>query len=249
MRAIIARQNRSRPTVPSGRAGPGSRISHPHPVVPGRSALTWESLRPIGIFSKRRRIPRPEAAHSWCLPLLLLAAAPAWSAAPRAVDAARSVVTVRVEKAGILSFVGHNHTVAAPVAGGTVDPDGRQVDLRFHTASLRVIDENVSDKDRAEIQQTMQGPSVLDAPKFPEIEFRSSLIEPAGVGAWTVAGALTLHGQTRTVRLQVRETNGHYVGSSRFRQTDFGITPVKVAGGTIRVKDEIRIEFEIFLVR
>jgi hypothetical protein len=29
------------------------------------------------------------------------------------------------------------------------------------------------------------------------------------------------------------------------RQKDFGITPVSVAGGSVKVKDEVRIEFEI----
>jgi hypothetical protein len=31
--------------------------------------------------------------------------------------------------------------------------------------------------------------------------------------------------------------------------TEFGIEPVKVAGGSIRVKDEIRIEFDVQLAR
>jgi hypothetical protein len=30
------------------------------------------------------------------------------------------------------------------------------------------------------------------------------------------------------------------------KQTDFGIQPVSVAGGTIKVKDELEIEFTIF---
>jgi hypothetical protein len=29
------------------------------------------------------------------------------------------------------------------------------------------------------------------------------------------------------------------------RQTEFGITPVTIAGGSIKVKDDVRIEFEI----
>lgn len=62
-------------------------------------------------------------------------------------------------------------------------------------------------------------------------------------------GQLTLHGQTRTVALKVQKTSGHYVGNSRFRQTDFGMKPVNVAGGAIRVKDEVRIEFDIQLAR
>ena len=47
----------------------------------------------------------------------------------------------------------------------------------------------------------------------------------------------------------MRETGGHYVGSARFKQTEFDIKPVKVARGSIRVKDEVRIEFDIQLAR
>jgi polyisoprenoid-binding protein YceI len=60
-----------------------------------------------------------------------------------------------------------------------------------------------------------------------------------------VNGSLTLHGQTSEVTVEVKETDGHYLGTSRFKLTDFGIKPVKVAGGAIRVKDEVGIEFDI----
>jgi hypothetical protein len=39
--------------------------------------------------------------------------------------------------------------------------------------------------------------------------------------------------------------NGHYRGSVPLKQTDFGITPVRIAGGAVKVKDEIKIEFDI----
>jgi polyisoprenoid-binding protein YceI len=170
-------------------------------------------------------------------------------AQPRAIDAGKSVMTVRVYKAGLLSAVGHNHEIAAPIAAGTVDVTGHQVELRVHTRALEVRDPGVSDKDRAEIQSNMLGKQVLDAEGHPEIEFRSTGAEPAGAGAWRVNGNLTLRGQTHTVIVEVREDRGHYVGTSRFKQTEFGIQPIKVAGGAIRVKDEIRIEFNIQLAR
>jgi hypothetical protein len=43
----------------------------------------------------------------------------------------------------------------------------------------------------------------------------------------------------------VEGTNGKYRGSAKLRQTEFGITPVSIGGGSIKVKDDIRIEFEI----
>ena len=183
--------------------------------------------------------------------LAVWAACWAWSgsasAQPRAIDTAKSVMTVRVYKAGVFSALGHNHEISAPISGGTVDVAARQVELRAQSRTLKVVDPGVSEKDRGEIQSTMLGAEVLDAASHPEIVFRSTGAEPAGTGAWKIHGNLTLHGQTRTVDVDVRVDGEHYVGTSSFKQTQFGIRPVKVAGGTIRVKDEVRIEFNIQL--
>jgi polyisoprenoid-binding protein YceI len=185
--------------------------------------------------------------------LALCAASLAWTAAAtaqqRTIDTEKSVMTVRVYKAGLFSALGHDHEIAAPIARGAVDTTARQVELYTKAGALQVRDPEVSDKDRAEIQSTMLGPEVLDAEHHPEIVFRSTGAEPMGADSWNVHGNLTLHGQTRALAVEVRETGGHYVGTSRFRQTDFGIKPVKLAGGAIRVKDEIRIEFDIQLAR
>jgi polyisoprenoid-binding protein YceI len=143
--------------------------------------------------------------------------------------------------------MGHNHEISAAIAAGSVDVTARKVELRAQARTLEVRDQGVSDKDRGEIQRTMLGRDVLDAEAYPDIVFRSTKADAAGGGAWKVQGQLTLHGQTHAVDLDVREEGQHYVGTSRFRQTEFGIQPVKVAGGTIRVKDEIRIEVNIQL--
>jgi hypothetical protein len=39
--------------------------------------------------------------------------------------------------------------------------------------------------------------------------------------------------------------DGKYLGSVTLKQTDYGITPVKIGGGAVRVKDEIIIELSI----
>src|SRR5258705_415429 len=56
---------------------------------------------------------------------------------------------------------------------------------------------------------------------------------------------LTLHGETHPVEATVNGGNGRYTGAAKFKQTEFGIKPVSVAGGSVKVKDELRIEFEI----
>ena len=166
-------------------------------------------------------------------------------AEPLRIDTAKSVVTIGVKKAGVLSALGHDHEISAPLTSGTVDTAAHAVELRFRAAALAVRDRGVSDKDRSEIQDTMTGPEVLDTQRYPEIVFRSTSVEAEGTGAWNVQGDLTLHGQTRPVTAHVREESGRYMGTVRLRQTEFGIKPVKVAGGTVRVKDEIQIDFDI----
>jgi polyisoprenoid-binding protein YceI len=177
----------------------------------------------------------------------------AWTTAAisqqRAVDTEKSVMVVRVYKAGVFSALGHDHEIAAPMASGSVDIAARKVELHMKASALQVRDPHGSDKERTEIQTTMLGADVLDVERYPEIAFRSTGVESVDTASWKVNGNLTLHGQTRALAIEVRETGGHYRGSSLFKQTDFGIKPVKVAGGTIRVKDEIRIEFDIQLTR
>ena len=180
--------------------------------------------------------------------VLLLAGSTAAAPATRKMDVARSTLTVRVFKAGLLSAFGHNHEIRAPIARGSFDETANlpSVELQVDARQLQALDPDLSAKDRAEVQQTMLGPTVLDSGRFPEIRFRSLTVEKAGTGKWRVHGDLTLHGQTRPVLAEVSGEPGHYRGSAKVRQTDFGIKPVSVGGGTIKVKDEVRVEFEIF---
>ena len=157
-------------------------------------------------------------------------------------------MTVFVGKAGAFSAFGHEHEVSAPIASGTVDPDARRVEFTVRTASMKVLDPKTSDKDREETQKNMTGPEVLEVEKYPEIRFRSVTAERSG-DSWTVKGELTIHGQTQPVSVSVKEQNGHYTGSAKIKQTDFGIKPIKAAGGTVKVKDELRIDFDIQLAR
>jgi len=170
-------------------------------------------------------------------------------AQPRQIDTAHSSMTVHVYKAGMLSAFGHDHEIAARIAGGSVDVRGRKVELTVNAGTLRVEDPKASEKDRAEIQSTMLGSEVLDTATYKDIRFHSTSAEAAGPGAWKVSGELNLHGQTKPVSIEVKENNGHYTGTCRFNITDFGIKPVKVAGGAVRVKDEVQIDFDLQLAQ
>lgn len=60
-----------------------------------------------------------------------------------------------------------------------------------------------------------------------------------------MAGDLTLHGQTHPVKLDIQSRNGHYQGAAELKQRDFGIEPVSAGGGAAKVKNELRVEFDI----
>src|SRR5260370_23491121 len=110
---------------------------------------------------------------AWKVLWMLAAGSIAWSAAvnpqPHTIDPRASVMTVRVYKAGVLSALGHDHEIAAPIAGGTVDIGAQSVELRINAGALRVRDPKGSEEDRSEIQKTMLGPEVLDIERNPRI--------------------------------------------------------------------------------
>ena len=164
----------------------------------------------------------------------------------RPIDVQKSVLRVHVSKAGFLSAFGHEHEIEAPVAEGSIDDSsGPAVELRVDAGKLHVMDKEVSPETRAEIQKTMLGPEVLDAARFSDIYFRSTRVVKQSPDQWTIEGDLRLHGQTHPIQTTVTRKDGKYRGSAILKQHDFGINPVSVAGGTVKVKNEIRIEFEI----
>jgi polyisoprenoid-binding protein YceI len=120
-------------------------------------------------------------------------------------------------------------------------------------AKMQVLDPAASPETRAKVQAKMLSADVLDVARFPRIEFRSRSVTPmngarlknAGDALLRIAGDLTLHGQTHPVEFEATGSAGHYRGSAKLKQTDFGIKPITIAGGAVKVKDEVRIDFEI----
>lgn len=165
---------------------------------------------------------------------------------PKSIDTEKSVITVHVFKSGLFSAFGHEHQISAPIQQGSFAEDHASVDFTVEASKLRVIDKEVSDSDRAQVQEAMLGPKVLDSRKFAQIRFHSTEVSRVAEGKWTVQGELTLHGETRPVQVNVEGQNGHYRGSAELKQKDFGIIPITVGGGTVKVKNEVRVEFEIW---
>ena len=175
---------------------------------------------------------------------VVLASVPVFPQA-RPLDTARSSITIRVGRTGMFSFAGDNHLVRAPLASGSVNEAGKHIEFKVQSKSLRVEDPGTAADKKAQIQQRMLGPDVLDSEHFPVIQFRSTSISGAPADL-RVAGDLTLRGQTRPIEAKVQQiVKGHWRGAASLKQSAFGIKPISIAGGAVKVKDELKFEFEI----
>lgn len=180
---------------------------------------------------------------------LTIAAASAADGRPRAFDLQHSKMTVHVYKQGVFSFLADNHEVNAPISAGSYDSAAKTVELTVDATKMQVLDPKLPAQKRDQVQSNMAGPQVLDAGAYPTISFRSTKIDDTDASRWAVTGNLTLRGQTHPVTFQVVKVDStHFTGSATIRQTAFGITPIRIAGGAVAVRDDVTLEFSIEII-
>ena len=168
----------------------------------------------------------------------------------------RGYFRIHVGTGGLFGAFVHDHSIEAQKVEGCAVLDARDlthssIKLTFPAASVRVMDPNESEKDRATVQQNMEN-DVLMVSKFPRIVFESTSIELAGTDQLKVHGNLAIRDKTQAVVIPLtlkRLGDGTYQADGKYnlKQSSFGIKPIQLAGGTIKVKDEVETEFELFL--
>jgi polyisoprenoid-binding protein YceI len=115
---------------------------------------------------------------------------------------------------------------------------------------------DANEKDRQEMDRTMKQ-DVLETDRYPEIRFEGSGTDATkiadGMYRIVLAGRLTLHGVKGDVKVPCNVTVGDNSlranGEFSIRQTDFQIKLVSVAGGTLKLKDELKFTFDIVAER
>ena len=178
------------------------------------------------------------------------------------IDATRSTIELGVFIEGLFKAFGHDHKIAAKSFSGTIQFNSGKVEdssvtLSIESKSLTVLDPDASEKDRREVQATMEGTRVLNAQEFPKISFRSTRVsntKRAGDDIeLTLAGKLNFHGVEKEITLPIRvrleKALLRAMGMVSVAQTDFGLTPIKVGGGTVRVKDVVKVSFNLVAER
>src|SRR5437867_1448740 len=195
--------------------------------------------------------------RSFYLAALLLFSNTLFAMEQRCVQPGRGYFRIHVGTAGIFGGLGHDHSIEARKVTGCAMIDSNDVahssvKLEFPTADIRVIDPGESEKDRAEVQKTMET-QVLHVSEYAKVTFESTGVEPNGaLNRMRLRGNLTIRGKTIPVIIPVmvtRLSDGTYraTGGYKFKQSSFLIKPIQLAGGAVKVKDELQTEFELFL--
>lgn len=173
-----------------------------------------------------------------------------------AVDKRASQFTVQVFAGGLLSSFGHSPTIAirdfsgeAQVNPGDLEHSSLKVTIKADSLAVR---DDVSDKDRSEIERIMKE-DILEVSAYPEIVYECSNIALAKSGedqySATLNGNLTMHGVTRAqvVAARVALSDGpmRAFGNFSILQSDYDLKIVTIAGGALKVKDELKFSFNI----
>jgi polyisoprenoid-binding protein YceI len=168
------------------------------------------------------------------------------------IDAGVSRFTVRGVAGGMLSGLGHNPQIGIPDFAGEARwdpgaPGKASLRLRIRAASLNVQND-IGDKDRREMERIMRE-EILETDRYPEIVFESTAVSASAANRVQMDGSLTLHGVTRreriTAQLAVTGDMLRAFGDFTIRQSDYRIKLASVAGGALKLKDELQFTFDI----
>lgn len=168
-----------------------------------------------------------------------------------------SKIEIHLYKGGFLGTFGDNHLIDLTRFTGNANfskTGGWTAELTGDAASLKVIDPWGNPTERQEVQDTMLGPQQIDASHFPSIELHSVSFDPVDHDTvWNLVANVKLHGVTRKVQFSLNcHENGNKLqiqGKRMFKLTDFNIQPYSAALGTVKVKNDFLVTYDVILDR
>ncbi|MCI0662803.1 MAG: YceI family protein [Acidobacteria bacterium] len=165
---------------------------------------------------------------------------------------------VHLSQTGLIARRHPRHEVEVKDFNGKIDVSTLnekeiEVEVEAQSRSLTNIDKTMSEFERGGFHNVLRE-SVLESQKFPTIKFTSiSVTDDRRAGdhrKFTLNGDLILHGVTRRVGVQVdldkmTDQELRATGEGILKQSDFGIQPYQGGLGTIKIGDEVKVEFII----
>jgi len=165
-------------------------------------------------------------------------------------------VLVKTGREGLAARVGHDLTLEitqwsarVTIPGDDDTSESTIVTADLDLGSLTVREgtggaKPLSDKDRGDIQK--QARKILGS--APSAKFQSTRVfqSASATAGGAIEGTLTLNGTSRSIRLEFSSPeSGRYRGSTKIRQSEFGITPYSGFFGALKLRDEVTVEFEV----
>jgi polyisoprenoid-binding protein YceI len=158
-------------------------------------------------------------------------------------------LTLRTYRSGLAAQAGHDLTIDVTRWSGSVD-SGR-LDATIDLTSLAIREGHggikpLTDRDRRDIAG--QAAKSLDTGRYPEASFSATSFAEDAAGGGAIDGTLTLHGQSRPLRLQVTNTgDGQYRATATVVQSQFGIKPYSGMFGALKLRDDVELEVTVDL--
>lgn len=184
------------------------------------------------------------------------------------IDGVRSQVLVLVRRDGSAAALGHSHVMSIHELSGDVwwvDDSARSVlSLQFPVTAIGVDEpepratqgpeyqDAISDAGIAGTREHMLAAELLDAMDFPIITLHATNLQRDDAG-WHLTASITVRDHTASldIPVSVQQSESELVASGAFTvtHTQLGLTAHSVMLGTLRVAEELPIQFNIVAER
>jgi len=172
------------------------------------------------------------------------------------INSEKSLLTVHVNKAGLLSFIGHQHIVASRDLDGWVDEVRNQGYFSFGIAKMTVdepallksnlLPDELNASEKEATKQNMM--KMLDAKNFPDVRVSITSFDPKKSMIHT---KIIVKDQMIERDLIVKVTKSannkimNLTGETSLKLLDFSVEPFSALGGLLSVNNEISIEWNL----
>ena len=171
----------------------------------------------------------------------------------RLVLAADSRVLIDLRATGLLRAVGHDPTLSAVPPEITLEvPDATGTELDLAVEARIPVDAieppaDMSASDRAQMRDNLRGPDVLDAARWPTVDFRGRFAGTLERGR--LSGTFVVRGTARPMAMDVaivtRDAELVAEGDWTGTLTELGIKPFRALLGALKLKDWIRLRLRL----